>query len=183
MLQKSYTTRPRLCLLAALSALLFSACATQKTDNVLDRTAVPELRNDVPADASEIRELKFNKLGSESGHQTLHLRGQLFSKTTESGAAQIKPCGGCTILLNTASDTSIHVRITTESDGYFAYNGTNLTYSLSLENPGHNPLYLGAISFEKEGITTLRLINAAGSKPERFAIVKTGTEYTWSKLQ
>jgi hypothetical protein len=167
----------------AFAALLLGACATRKADAVLDRTVTPEIRADVPPTVSEIRELKYHKLGSEAGHETLHIRGQLFTKTAEGGTTQIRPCGGCVIQLNTPTDTSTHVRITTESDGYFTFNGRNSTYTISLANPGHNPLELGGIQFEQEGITTLRIINAAGNTPERFTVVKTGTEYSWSKLR
>jgi hypothetical protein len=167
----------------AFAAFLFSACATRKADAVLDRTVAPEVRADVPATASEIREVKYHKLGSEAGHETLHIRGQLYTKSTEGGTTRIQPCSSCVIQLNTPNDTSTHVRITTESDGYFVFNGRSGTYTISLTNPGHNPLQLGAIEFQQQGITTLRIINAAGSTPERFTVTKNGELYTWSKVQ
>ena len=167
----------------AFASLLLSACAVRKADAVLDRTVVPEVMADVPATASEIRELKFHKLGSEAGHETLHIRGQLFTKSTEGGTTRISPCSNCVVLLNTPSDTSTHVRVTTESDGYFVFNGRNGTYTINLANPGHNPLQLGAVEFQQQGITTLRIINAAGNTPERFTVTKNGELYTWSKVQ
>lgn len=161
------------------TALLYCSCATTKADAVLDRATTPEVSAEVPAGVSEIRELKHHKVAAENG--SLHLQGQLFTKTSENGTTRIRPCGNCTVLLNTPNDTSTHVRINTENDGYFVFNGRNQVYTLSLANPGHNTVDLGAITFEGEGITTIRLINAAGSTQERFAIVKTGKEYTWMK--
>lgn len=163
------------------TALLISSCAATKPETVLDRAATPEVSAAAPAGVSEIRELKFHKVANENGHAALHLQGQLFTKSSEGGGIQIRPCGNCTVLLNTPNDTSTHVRLTTESDGYFVFNGRNQIYTLSLANPGHNPLDLGAITFEGEGITTIRLINAAGNKQERFAVIKTGKEYSWTK--
>ena len=176
-----HTLRPNALLTSICLAALLSSCATTKPDAVLDRSATPEISAEAPADVSEIRELKFHKVPHESGHAALHLQGQLFTKSSVNGSIQIRPCGNCTVLLNAPGDTSTHVRLTTESDGYFAFNGRNQVYTLSLANPGHNSIDLGAISFEGEGITTIRLINAAGNKQERFSVTKTGKEYTWMK--
>jgi hypothetical protein len=177
------TARPNTLLAGVcFSACLLSSCATTaKTDAVLDRSATPGVSAEVPAEVSEIRELKFHKLPTVGKPATLRLEGQLFTKSSENGSIQIRPCGNCTVQLDTPSDTSTHVRITTESDGYFVFNGRNQPYTLSLANPGYNPLYLGAVSFEDQGVTTIRLINAAGNKQERFSIVKTGREYSWMK--
>ena len=163
------------------TTLLVSSCATSKADSVLDRTTTPEVSADAPAGVSEIRELKYHRVANDNTQETLHLQGQLFTKSSENGAVSIRPCGNCTVLLNTPSDTSTHVRLTTESDGYFVFNGRNQVYTLSLANPGYNPLDLGAITFEGQGVTTIRLINAAGNTQERFAVTKTGKEYSWMK--
>lgn len=150
---------------------------------MLDRTFRPEVRGEVPVDSSEIREVTFRKLRSESGHEALHLTGQLFIKTSNSDSTQIKPCAGCSIRLTTSADTSLSANLTTLSDGYFEFNGKVLPYTLTLNNKGMNLLVLENIELERDGYTIIRVINAAGNKTERFRLKKTGTLYSWDKVQ
>lgn len=167
-----------------LPAILFLSCGTAKETTVLDRSTRPEVVAGVPVNASEIREVKFHKLGSESGHQVIHLRGQLFKKVDSGGGSvQISPCGGCVISLTSSGDTTITANLTTEQDGYFQFNGKVLPYTFTLNNAGMNPLVLESVEFDKEGIMTMKIIQAGGTTPERFRITKTGNTYTWSKVQ
>lgn len=161
-------------------SLLWMSCATEKH---LDRTFRPEVRGEVPVSSSEIREVTFRKLRSESGHEALHLTGQLFIKIDEGGQTQIKPCAGCRIRLTTTADTSLSANMTTLGDGYFEFNGKVLPYTLTLTNAGMNPLVLENIELEREGYTIIRVINAAGNTPERFRLTKNGTLYSWNRVQ
>lgn len=167
-----------------LAVTFFLSCGTAKETAVLDRSARPEVVAGVPVSASEIREVQFHKVSSETGHQVIHLRGQLFKKVDSGGGSvQISPCGGCIINLTSSSDTTITANLTTEQDGYFQFNGKVLPYTFTLNNPGMNPLVLESVEFDKEGIMTLKIIQAAGSTPERFRITKTGHTYSWSRVQ
>lgn len=150
---------------------------------MLDRTDVPQVINDVPAGVSEIREVKFNSAGSEIGHEVLHLRGMLFTKSVAGGNTQITACGGCTIRITTPDDTTITANVTTHKDGYFEYNGKILSYTLMLDNPGMNPVVIESVPFQKEGFVTMKIVQAAGSTPERFRITRAGNNYTWEKVQ
>lgn len=162
----------------------FLSCGTAKEAVVLDRNARPEVVAGVPVSASEIREVKFHKVGSETGHQVIHLRGQLFKKVDSGGGSvQISPCGGCVIHLTSPGDTTITANLTTEADGYFQFNGKVLPYTFTLDNPGMNPLVLESVEFDKEGIMTMKIIQAAGSTPERFRITRSGATYSWSRVQ
>lgn len=163
-----------------LMAVLWMSCSTEK---VLDRTFRPEVRAEVPVTSSEIREVTFRKLNRESGPEALHLTGQLFTKSEEDGRTQIRPCGGCVIRLTTTADTSLVATMTTLSDGYFVFNGKAFPYKLTLVNAGMNPLVLENLELEREGNTTLRVINAAGNTPERFRLMKTGDLYSWDKVR
>lgn len=166
-------------LVSPLFTLLLLACGTSK---VLDRTFEPELRAEVPVTTSEIREVSFQELRSEKGHQDLHLSGQLFVKQGTGNKARIKPCSGCAIRLTTTADTSLSANLTTLKDGYFEFNGKVLPYTLTVSNKGLNPLVLENIELERGGMTILRIINAAGNTSERFQLTKTGRTYSWDKL-
>lgn len=163
-----------------LFSILWMSCGTGKA---LDRTIRPEVRVEVPAGSSEIREVDFRRLRSESGHEDLHLSGQLFIKSEQDGRTQIRPCGGCRIRLTTTADTSLTANMTTLRDGYFEFNGKVLPYTLTLAIAGMNPLVLENIELQREGLTILRVINAAGNTPERFRLTKTGDLYSWDKVQ
>lgn len=169
--------------LLILVLFFFSSCAIAKRDQALNRSYAPEARAGVPIGVSEIRELQFNKLSSENTREVLYLAGQVFTKSLVGGQAQIVPCGGCIVLLRTPDDTSTRVRILTEKDGYFEFHGRNQTYSISLDNPEMNRMDLGNVDFEKNGITTLRIISAEGNTPEHFVVTKTGLTYTWARVQ
>ena len=160
----------------------FSSCAIAKKDQALNRSYAPEARAGVPANVSEIRELQFNKLSSENNREVLYLAGQLFTKSLVGSQVQIVPCAGCIVLLRTPDDTSTRVRIQTEKDGYFEFQGKNQTYSISLDNPEMNRMDLGNVDFEKNGITTLRIISAEGNTAEHFVVTKTGVKYTWVRV-
>lgn len=167
-----------------LSAVLFLSCGTAKQTAVLDRGARPEVIAGVPAGASEIREVKFHKTPGEIGHEVLHLRGQLFTKVASGGGSvQISPCGGCTINITTPGDTTIAANLTTEADGYFEYNGKVLPYTFTLNRSGMNPLVIESVAMDKEGIMTMKIIQAAGTTPERFRVTKNGDTYTWTRVQ
>lgn len=167
-----------------LSAAFFLSCGTTKDSTVLDRSARPEVVAGVPVGVSEIREVKFHRASSESGHQVIHLRGQLFTKKESGGGSiQISPCGGCLIQLTSPSDTTITANLTTEADGYFEFNGKVLPYTFTFNSPGMNPLVLESVEFDKEGFMTMKIIQAAGTSPERFRITKSGDTYSWTRAQ
>lgn len=163
--------------------LFLLSCTTAKETNVIDRTAIPEVINGVPGEVSEIREVKFNSASSESGHEVLHLQGMLFTKSSTGVKTQITPCGGCVVRISTPEDTTISASLTTHKDGYFEYNGKLLSYTFTLDNPGMNPVIIESVPFQKEGFMTLKIVQAAGSTPERFRIKKDGNAYTWAKVQ
>jgi hypothetical protein len=178
---EKFLSRPSFFLFAA--ALLL-ACGTAKEAAVLDRNVRPEVVASVPAGASEIREVQFHRVPSEAGHEVLHLRGQLFTKTPSGGSSvQIQSCGGCSLTLTSASDTTVTANLTTEGDGYFEFNGRALPYTFTLNNPGMNPLVIESTAFDKEGVVTMRIIQAAGTTPERFRVSQSGNKYTWEKVQ
>lgn len=168
-----------LAFLLLLSALWMS-CGTGK---VLDRSFRPEVREEVPATSSEIREVTFRPLRNASGPEALHLTGQLFTKNEEGGRAQIRPCAGCVIRLTTTADTSLFATMTTLRDGYFVFHGKAFPYTLTLANAGMNPLVLENIELLREGNTIIRVINATGNTPERFRLTRTGELYSWDKVQ
>lgn len=172
--------KPVACFSLLWFSFLWSSCGTEK---VLDRSFRPEVRAEVPVSSSEIREVTFRKLKSERGHQGLHLTGQLFIKSDEGGRAQIKPCAGCEIRLTTTADTSLSANIMTLSDGYFQFNGKVLPYTLTITNKGLNTIILETIELDREGLTILRVINAAGNTLERFRLTKNGDQYSWDKVQ
>ena len=161
------------------------ACGTAKEtpETVMDRAALPEVRADVPAAVSEIREIKFNHLHKEDAHKDLHLAGQLFTKSGEGGAVQIRPCAGCTVVLRGIKDTSTVARLTTANDGYFSFHGQRAAYSLITMNPGMNRVELDHLEFDTEGVTTIKIVNANGGAVERFRVSKSGTNYTWTMVQ
>lgn len=132
---------------------------------------------------SEIREVKDHRFSGRYNQAALYLRGQLFTKSTDTDGTLIQPCSGCEIVLRTATDTSVTIRLTTESDGYFQFNGQNLPYSFSFTNPGLNPLAIEKVDFQAGGVFTMIIINAAGKAPERFWVSKKGRNYSWSKVQ
>lgn len=170
--------------LLLLSTAFLLSCGTTREAHVLDRSARPEVIAGVPEGASEIREVKYHKTSRESGHQVLHLRGQLFTKKPSGGGSvQISPCSGCVIQIITPSDPTITANVTTHHDGYFEYNGQIVPYTFILNNPGMNPLTIESVELDKEGFMTMKIIQAAGSTPERFRITKTGHVYNWMKVQ
>lgn len=187
-MDNQYTTGKAMSLcrfpLFLLPTAVFLSCGTVKETSVLDRSARPEVMAGVPAGTSEIREVKFHKAPSEMGHEVLHLRGQLFTKTESGGGSvQISPCGGCVIHLTTPGDTTISANLTTADDGYFEYNGKIVPYTFTLNNPGMNPLVIESVTLDNEGFMTIKIIQAAGNTPERFRITKSGHTYSWAKVQ
>lgn len=163
-----------------LLSTLWMSCGTGK---VLDRSFRPEVRAEIPVTSSEIREVTFRPLKNASGPEALHLTGQLFTKSEEGGRTQIRPCAGCVIRLTTTADTSLFATMTTLRDGYFVFHGKAFPYTLTLANAGMNPLVLENIELQREGNTTIRVINATGNMPERFRLTKTGELYSWDKVQ
>lgn len=166
-----------------LTAMVFFACATVKRDEYLDRNAIPEVRAEVPANISEIRELKFHGLGEEVGHKDVHLKGQLFTKSQVGGRTQIKPCSGCLIGLRGPNDTANRANLTTLPDGYFEFNGAIDFNKILVTAPHHNQLEISNVNLTFGGISTLKLIVAAGSTKERFMVAKNENEFTWSRVQ
>jgi hypothetical protein len=168
-----------------LPLLLFMAlsCHTIKEAEVLDRSAIPTADAAVPADISEIRELKYHKVATERGHDVLHLRGMLFAKSDGGGSTLISPCQGCVIRLTSPADTTVSANLTTGADGYFEFNGKVLPYTFAISQPGMNALVIESVKFQKEGITTLKILHARGGTPERFRVTKKGNLYTWTRVQ
>lgn len=154
---------------------------TQKLNSFIDRSVVPPVNKEVPAATSEIRALQHHSINREG--EVLHLRGQLFTKRIINDSVQIKPCRQCILTMRTPNDRSLLVRLITRKDGFFTFNGTNQPYTISLQNEGLNDIDLGTLSFETGGVTTLRIINAAGSSAEQFTINHNGTEYRWQKVR
>lgn len=166
-----------------LVALVTLSCSTVKEADVLDRKAVPAVDYGVPDGTSEIRELKFHKTAREAGHEVLHLRGILYTKSGKGDNTRITPCGGCVIRLSSASDTTITANLTTETDGFFSFNGKLLPYTFVVSGPGMNSLVIEGMESQKEGITTLKIVQASGNASERFRITKSGDLYTWTRVQ
>lgn len=163
--------------------LMALSCGTAKEANVLDRNTRPEVLAGVPAASSEIREVQFHKVGSEAGHEVLHLQGLLFTKNNTGGSTQISPCRGCALQLTSPADPTITANLTTGEDGFFEFNGKILPYTFALNNPGMNPLVIESVAFQKAGIMTMKIIQATGNTPERFRVSRTGDSYTWAKVQ
>jgi hypothetical protein len=174
---------PAIILFMLLLCFGLSCRTAKKADQVVDRTSIPEARADVPSGISEIRELKFNHIHKEDTHKDLHFSGRIFTKEQVNGITKISPCSNCTVLLRGVTDTSTVARLTTESDGYFSFHGQVNTYSLTLNNPGYNQVFIDRLEFEPEGITSLLLVNAKGNATERFSVSKIGSNYTWTKVQ
>jgi hypothetical protein len=166
-----------------LTACILFACATVNRDKFLDRNAVPELRTDVPANASEIRELKFHGMVEEEGHKDVHLKGQLFTKSQVGSSTQIRPCSGCVIGLRGTNDTTNRANLTTQPDGYFEFNGAIDFNTIRVTIPNHNQLEISNVNLTHGGISTIKLIVAAGSSKERFMVSKNENAFTWTKTQ
>lgn len=164
-------------------SFLFLSCTIHKEGKLINRTASQEVSYNVPANESEIRELKYNSHPNKIGHKDLRINGQLFTKKLVDGNAQIRPCEGCAIILTTPNDGSVKVNMTTEKDGFFSFHGQSTIYSVFINNPGFNQIKIGNISFETEGITTFKIINAVGNRMDSFTVVKNGLDYTWTKNQ
>jgi hypothetical protein len=162
---------------------LFYGCASFKDRDVINRSAVPEVRAEVPASESEIREIKYYKQQKEARHKDLHISGQLFTKEVVNGSVQIRPCAKCIVTLRTPNDTSMVANLPTESDGYFTYHGLAGTFKIIINNPGYNQIELGNIDFQTSGVTAIKIISAAGTGQERIMVSKTGSDYSWSKIQ
>jgi hypothetical protein len=154
-----------------------------KDVSILNRSALPELRKDIAADVSEIRELKFNKVVSEAGHDDYHLQGQLFTKSVNNGGVQIAPCSACVVNISFVADTSNKVNMVTERDGFFKVHMKGSQYTITINNAGMNPMKLENIEPLSGGITTLKIINAIGSTTEQFMVLRQGQEYTWNKIK
>ena len=170
-------------ILLSLPFVLFicASCAIRSADQVVDRNKIPQVASGVAASTSEIRELKFNKVAGESGHKDLHIRGMMFTKKPNGGSGEIVPCSGCTVMLKGISDTSVVIRMTTESDGYFTFHGESGNFLMTLQNHGHNTMILEPIQFDAGGVTSMVLVNASGNASERFRITHSNKVYTWVK--
>lgn len=164
-------------------SVLFSSCTIYREGEVINRGTLQEIRVSSPVNESEIREITYNNHANEYGHKDLHINGQLFTKSVVDGNTQIRPCAGCMVLLTMPSDSSVRVNITTEKDGFFSFHGQATMYSVFINNSGFNRMEIGNISFETGGITTFKIINAAGTGLDRFKVVKTGSDYAWSRMQ
>ncbi len=164
-------------MIAVVSAML-TGCAFKTADQVVERDRIPAAIPGVPASQSEIREIKFNKVTGESAHKDLHVRGMLFSK---SSAGEIRPCPGCEVMLKGVKDTSLMVKLLTEPDGYFTFHGEQNTYRLTMNNKGHNSFLIDEIEFNVGGVTSLILINAAGSGSDHFVVSQHDKRYTWTR--
>ena len=163
-----------------LAAVSFLSCATVHRSKVLDRNVMPEIKADVPANQSEIREITFHGLSEEKGHEDLHLLGQLFKKAEVNG--QISPCAGCLVSFSNPADSSVKATMVTEKDGFFEFDGKLLFNTITVSAPEHNKLELSNVSFDHGGITTMRLILAPGSGSERFVLNKNAKLFNWSRL-
>ena len=176
---KRFSRVPHYFIIAVMAVLLLS-CATVPRSKVLDRSVMPEVKADVPADNSEIREITFHGIGEEKGHQDLHLVGQLFKKAALNG--QISPCAGCLVSFSNPSDSSVKATMVTEKDGFFEFDGKLVFNTITVTAPEHNKLELSNVSFDHGGITTMKLILAPGSGSERFVLIKNAKLFTWSRL-
>ena len=170
------------CLVASILISVIS-CAPVQQAQVMDRTSVPAVDPAIGDSQSEIRELKYTRMRDENDHKDLHITGQLFTKNISNGTSKITPCSNCMVQLTTPADTSVRINLTTESDGYFSFEGRNAGYVITMNNAGHNRVVIGPITFQSEGITSIRIINAAGSANEKFIVTKTGKQYNWSLVR
>lgn len=171
---------PVLHFLIALAAGSFLSCATVPRSKVLDRSVTLEVKADIPADHSEIREITFHGIGEEKGHQDLHLMGQLFKKSVVNG--QINPCAGCLISFSNPADSSVKATMVTENDGYFEFDGKLLFNTITVTAPEHHKLELSNVIFDHGGITTMKLILAPGTGTERFVLSKNAKLFNWTRL-
>lgn len=171
----------KIILSASVALFICAACAIRSADQVVERNKIPPVAAGVPANQSEIREIAFNKVVGESGHKDLHLRGMLFTKKESGGSSQIVPCSGCVVMMKGVQDTSVTIRMTTESDGYFTFHGKPGVFNLSLNNPGHNSVVIAPVDFEPGGVNSLVLVNALGNLTERFRITHHDRKYTWTR--
>jgi hypothetical protein len=162
-------------------SIVLASCAFRSADQVVDRKFTPQVVTGVPANVSEVRELKFNKVVGESSHKDLHVRGRIFSKSEAGGVTEIKPCSGCMVVLQGLKDTSVHVRITSEPDGYFSFHGEHTSYGLMSSNPGLNTVVLDQVDFDAGGVTSIILVNATGEATERFRVTKNERTFTLTK--
>jgi hypothetical protein len=170
------------CLIAAILIAVLS-CTPAQPGQVMDRTSVPAPDPKIGQGQSEIRELRYTRIRGENDHKDLHITGQLFTKSASNGSSQITPCSNCIVQLSTPGDTSVRINLTTESDGYFSFEGRNAGYAITLNNAGHNRVEIGPIFFQSEGVTSIRIINAAGTSNEKFIVTKNGKQYNWSLVQ
>jgi len=164
-------------------SLIFPSCTVYKEGELIDRSAVQEISLRTPANESEIREIKFNNYANQYGFKDLYINGQLFTKSVVDGDIEIRPCAGCLVILTTPSDSSVKVNMTTEKDGFFSFHGQATIYSVFIDNSGFNRMKINNVSFETGGITTFKIINAAGTGIDNFIISKNGPDYTWSRIQ
>jgi hypothetical protein len=164
-----------------LIALICASCAIRSADQVVNRGNVPAVAEGVAVSNSEIREMAFNRVAGESGHKDLHIRGMLFTKKDNGGNGQISPCSGCVVMLKGISDTSVVIRMTTETDGYFSFHGQSGNFVMSLNNPGHNTVVIEPVEFDPGGVTSVVLVNASGNNAERFRVTHSNRVYTWTK--
>ena len=161
---------------------LFVACTTIRGGSSQDRST-PEICTDVPITSSEIREIKFKKELSETGHTDMHLKGQLFTKGITNGQTQISPCSGCVIHLSSPTETTFSANIITQSNGSFELHAKALPLQLTMNHTGLNPLTVENFVPMSGGIMNIKIITAKGSTPELFRVAKSGDTYTWSKVQ
>lgn len=169
-------------LLVLICSLIFISCSIFKEGELIDRSALQEIRPNSPANESEVREIKFNNHANQYGFKDLYINGQLFTKSVVNGNTEIRPCAGCLVILTTPSDSSVRVNMTTEKDGFFSFHGQTTIYSVFINNSGFNRIKIDNVSFETGGITTFKIINAAGTGIDSFIVSKNGPEYTWSRM-
>lgn len=160
--------------------LLFSCSGAKKQSSEI--VGIPEVRPEVPASVSEIRELRHHT-AKEEGHSDLDLSVQLFSKSGTAGRVRITPCTSCLLTLKGITDTSVTIRMTTNASGYAEFHGVKGVYSVALANPRHNKIVIDELDLEVGGKNHLVLINAQGNSTEKFAVTRTGEQYAWTKVQ
>lgn len=163
-----------------LSPFYCFSCTTTKGSTKTD--ILPALKDDVPINSSELRELRHIEK-KEAGHGDLHFSGQLFTKSLVNGSPQIKPCSGCIIHLTSKLDTSLKINISTKQNGYFEFDGQKSSFILLVNTTGFNKVTIEPLDLVIGGTNRLVLINAAGNAIENFSVVRTNKEYTWRKLQ
>lgn len=167
---------------ATFLVLVSLSCKTI-SPNHIDRTTTPEIDGTIPDGSSEIRELKYIATRQEKDHKVLHVQGQLFTKSALNGTSSIMPCNKCIVQLSTPGDTSLQMNLTTESDGYFSFEGKNAGYTIKLSNPGHKQVEIGPVFFQSGGVTSMKLINASGTGSEKFMVTQKGKAYSWQLVQ